>query len=128
MLIELLVVITVLGLVAAPLLNNFIAGYSSLAVAGDKTRALNLARHEMEQVKSMGYPAAYTFYVEQENSPRVKVGPPYLETRVEPEHIYLLGAGSGEPLLLELLKIKVCVYQGEPGERAIELVSCLSRR
>lgn len=129
-LIELLVAITVLGLVAVPILAAFITGYSSLAGAGDKTKALNLARRQMEQVKSMGYSGAYLYYVEQENSPQVtRDGLLSLETRVAPEPVSITSSGAEGTLELELLRIMVTVSWGEPErERSLQALSYLSSR
>ncbi len=129
-LIELLVAITVLGLVAAPVLTAFITGYTSLAEAGDKTGALNLARRQMEEVKSMGYPAAHLYYVEQGKSPQVtREGLFTLETRVTPEPAKINSSTGEGTRDLPLLKIVITVSGGKlPGKRPVQLVSCLSSR
>jgi len=130
LLIELLVAVTVLGLVAAPILTAFITGYSSLAGAGDKTCALNLARRQMEQVKGMGFQGAYLYYIEQGNSPQTtRDGLFSLETRVTPECLSIKKQGAEGNLELELLKIVVTVSWGEPErERSLQAVNYLSSR
>ncbi|HHX86762.1 MAG TPA: type II secretion system protein [Firmicutes bacterium] len=130
LLIELLVAVTVLGLVAAPILAAFITGYSSLAGAGEKTCAINLARRQMEQVKSMGYQGAYLYYIEQGNSLQTnRDGLFTLETSVAPECLSIESQGDESALELELLKIMVTVFWGEPErERSLQAVSYLSSR
>ena len=55
-LIELLVAITVLGLVAIPFYTLFSSSYLAVNNAGSKTAAVNLCRSGMENFKSLGYP------------------------------------------------------------------------
>ncbi len=124
-LIELLVALAVLGLVAVPVLAAFLTGYCSLGRAGDKTRAVNLARGQMEQVKGLGYPKLYFLFVEQENTPQTtREGPFDLETAVIPEKMSI-GSPSGEGMAeLELLRITVTVCWGEGNSLRLESLLC----
>lgn len=60
--IELLVAITLLGLIIAPFLGLFGTSYSAIARAGQQSTAVNLCRDRMEWVKARGfsYFAAYS--------------------------------------------------------------------
>ena len=128
--IELLVAIVVLGLVATPVLATFITGYSSLVGAGEKTKALNLARQQMEEVKSMGYPRAYLYFIEEGNSPQItRRGLFTLDTRLAPENITIKGSDAEIDLKLELLRVMVDVtWDGWERERSLRVMSYLSNR
>jgi len=129
-LIELLVAVALFGLLAVPVMATFVSGYLSLAGAGNRTHALNLARQQMEQVKSMGYAGAYLYYIEQGNSPQEnKMGPFTLEIQVVAEPACLEKPATAEILDLELLRIRVAVSWGEAEEgHSLQLVSLLSSR
>ena len=130
LLIELLVAIALLGLLAVPVMDTFITGYLALAGAGSKSSALNLARQEMEQVKSMGYTGAYLYYVQEGNSPEEqREGPFTLETWVIVEPAGIKKTDAEEIRELELLRVRIAVLWGGPGrEHRLELVSLLAGR
>lgn len=53
--IEVLMAITILGIVVVPMLSLFVGGYALMVNSGRKTIAANLCREMIEQVKANGY-------------------------------------------------------------------------
>ncbi|MDW7740191.1 MAG: type II secretion system protein [Bacillota bacterium] len=121
---EILVAITILGLVITPILTLFISSFQSINHAGKRTTAVNLCREQLEQVKAAGYSDVYRDYLEEgselyfESEIEGFTGFSR-ETRVEP---YILTVS--EDTSLELLQITVTVkWQQRNIERVQRLIS-----
>lgn len=129
--IELLVAITILGLVATPLLTLFTGSYTSIAEAGIKSSALNLCREKMETLKTRGYEETYAFYLAGPGNPSYIEedipGHPHFRritevSLLDPDHESL-------PPGAEVLCLKVSVYRsGWKREISASLESRLARR
>jgi len=115
--IELLVALTILGLVIAPFLGLFSTAFLSISGSGRQTTAVNLGREQMENVRALGYPAVYELY-RQENSPahyedEIPGYPGFRRaTTVEPFFLDLEGIS---PPALELMLIEVTVSWEQRG-------------
>lgn len=128
--IELLIAVTILALITAPLLTFFAAGFTAIRSAGEQTTAVNLGRAAMESVKAKGYTAAFEYYVSAGRSPLNASlshgsGNFRLVTEVRP-----LSPETG-PFLnsLELLYIRISVlWPGRDVERSVILESYLAPR
>lgn len=128
--IELVVAVTILSFLVVPLLGLFTGTFSSIAEAGKKTAAINLARDKMESVKASGYPAVYDYYVAGGNSPRTEHN-----IASQPEYIRVTEVSAIIPdqeLLppgTELLSIRITVYWDSPETEKFEVLeSILGRR
>lgn len=128
--IELLIAVTILALITAPLLALFATGFTAIRSAGEQTAAVNIGRAAMESVKAKGYAAAFEYYVGAGRSPTHESLPQgsgnfRLVTEVKP-----LSPETG-PFLgsLELLYIRISVSRpGQGGERSVILESYLAPR
>lgn len=67
--IELLLAITILGIVVVPFLGLFTGSFSAITLAGRQSCAVNLCREKMENIKAGGYAAVYDYYIEKGASP-----------------------------------------------------------
>jgi len=56
--IELLVALTILGLMVTPILMLFSGSFLSIGNAGNQSAAVSLCRQQMEKVKALGYDSA----------------------------------------------------------------------
>lgn len=110
--IELLVAITILGFVVAPFLNLFTNSFSSIALAGQQSCAINLCREKMESVKALGYTQVYEFYITENRSPFVEdflpANPGFW--RVTEISQLLVNAAGTPQIKLDLIHIKITVY------------------
>jgi len=61
--VELLLAITILGIVASPLIALFSGSYLAINNAGNHTVASNLCRDRIESLKSSGYSSLYQLYI-----------------------------------------------------------------
>ncbi len=129
--VELLIAITILGIVIAPFLALFSSSYLSILTAGKQTTAVNLCREQMETVKALDYSTVYDYYVHENRSPKIeKALPGYpgfrRTTVVKPFTFYLESDPSYE---LELLFIAVTVsWPVQNSERSLSLESYLAER
>ncbi len=62
--IELLIAITILGIVIAPFLALFSGSFLAISSAGRQSAAVNLCREQMETIKSSGCSTLHTAYLE----------------------------------------------------------------
>lgn len=128
--IELLLAVTILAMITAPLLGLLATGFTAVHLAGQQTAAVNLGRAAMESVKSLGYAAAYDFYILQAHSPLIEgalTGAPQFRRVTE---VLRLPPEAGAALQgLELLHIRITVYwTGKGAERSAVLESYLAPR
>jgi len=129
--IELLVAITILGLVAAPLLALFTGSFTSIAEAGIKSSAVNLCREKMETLKAWGYEETYAFYLAGPGSPSCieEEIPGHPHFRRVTEVTLLDPENESLPPGAEVLCLKVSVYRtGWKREISASLESRLARR
>ncbi len=108
--IELLVAITILGIVIAPFLGLLTSGFSSIAAAGRKTTAINLAREEMETIKAVGYDFAYDYFITAGNSPFTENIIPLWPQYRRVTEVYPLELEEELLSDAELLSIRITVY------------------
>lgn len=130
--VDLLVTITVLALVAVPLLGLFTAGHAAIARAGRKTAAVNLCREKIEAVKVEGFNCCLDsisgsegcLYTEIEESPGGS-GLFRRETELWLVELQL----EDNPESAPVIAITVRVAWGEDGKGGIvELTSYLAHR
>lgn len=111
--IEILASVTILAVVALPLLTLFLSGMSAASNAGKQTVAVNLCREKIEELKADGYERTYNLYVEEELSPRLEEQVEGYalfsrKTEVWPETVDFM---EGDPELQpDFLRIKVTVF------------------
>lgn len=107
--IELLLAITILALLIAPLLALFATAFKAITLAGQQTTAVNLCRAGIESLKSRDYEAVYGDY--RAGGPVLEDGPveeaPLFRRKIEVEPV-TLPAGPASPEL-ELLQLTVTV-------------------
>lgn len=126
--VELLVAVTILGLLIPPLLSLFSSSFLSVKNAGCQTVAVNLCRDRIETLKSLGYDYLEELYHDQSSTPLVEEyisdNPGYRrETAVQFFNDYEPYSG------LDLLLIQVTVYWTVNQTEYLEAVeSLLSRR
>jgi type II secretory pathway pseudopilin PulG len=126
--IELLIAVTLLALITAPLLGLLATGFTAVHAAGQQTAAVNLCRAAMESLKSLGYAAVYDDYVLKGGSPREETALQGPFTRVT-EVSTLPPDGGGVLQELELLQIRVTVFwAGKGAVRSATLESYLAPR
>lgn len=114
--IELLIAVTILALVVAPLLGLLVTGFSAINLAGRQTTAVNLCRAALESTKGLGYAAAYDLYVREGRSPLEEdavAGFPHFRRLTEVEPVFL--ASGDAPLDLDLLLIRITVSSSGIG-------------
>ncbi len=110
--IELLVAISILGFVIAPFLALFTNSFSSIALSGRETTAINLCREKMESVKAIGYTAVYKFYITDNHSPQHEndlLSAPGFRRVTEINTVIISTAGTPQHVI-ELLHIKTTAY------------------
>ncbi len=129
--IELLIAISILGLVVAPFLALFSGSYLAISSAGRQSAAINLCREQMEAVKSLGCSTVRTTYLE-ENASSSSVE----ETiagfsgfrRTTSVETFIFSCENEPSLELELLFIEVTVLwnerQSEKSETLSSFLSC----
>jgi len=71
-LIELLIAVTILGLVVAPFLGLFGGSFGTIAAAGKQTEAIHLCQQKVESLKAKGYAKVYEDYIAGGNSPQTE--------------------------------------------------------
>ncbi|HSW35552.1 MAG TPA: type II secretion system protein [Candidatus Limnocylindrales bacterium] len=130
--VELLVAITILGIVVAPFIGLFATGFTAITAAGQQTTAVNLGRAKMEAVKALGYEAAYNHYITNNNpiqENEIAGFPGYHRVTTVQPHAFFLSYPNEPPRKLELLLINVTVsWTMRETEKSETLTSLLSRR
>lgn len=130
--IELLIALTILGLLISPVLMMFSGSFLSIKNAGNHSTAVNLCRQQMEKVKSLGYDSALDlFSLEHSNSnaPEENINNFPGFKRVTTVSPYILTCTNKPDLNAELLLIEITVTWNEGGTEKMEtLSSLLSRR
>ncbi len=63
--IELLIALTILGLIVTPILMMFSGSLQAINSAGSHSAAINLCRQQMEYVKALGYQSALQLYADE---------------------------------------------------------------
>ncbi len=129
-LIELLVAVAILGLVAAPIFTLFNSGFSSIAVAGRQSAAINLCREKMETVKAGDFDQLYDFYISNAGSPHVEDNIPGAPLFRRVTEVDVVNPANGSlPPGAEVLSVTVSVYwTSGSGEKSESLESRLARR
>ncbi len=130
--IELLIAISILGLVIAPFLALFSGSFLAINSAGRQSAAVNLCREQMETIKSLGCATLHTAYLEG-NSSYLKI-----EEKVDgfcgfkrttSVETFKFTCENEPSLKLELLLIEVTVsWMDRAKEKSETLVSFLSCR
>lgn len=130
---ELLVALTILGLVAVPLLSLLQDSCCYTAAAGRRTAALNLCRERLEEIKAAGLRRCLTLFDGGRQDCRLleevallpEGGEPYRrETLLEKQVLPFEPAGAAG-----YLRITVTVYyDGRGGESAVALATNLGGR
>ena len=129
--IELLVAITILGLMIPPVFGLFTNSYLAITSAGQQTAAINLCLEKMESVKSAGYDDLKKNYISSDspllNEEKVPGWPQFRrETKVT---FASKVAGADNMLPPELLQVQVTVYWTiRDKEHSETLKSYLSKR
>ncbi|HOL17297.1 MAG TPA: hypothetical protein PLY40_03305 [Bacillota bacterium] len=127
--IELLLAVTILAFITAPLLGLLATACIAIRSAGDQTTAVNLGRAAMEAVKAAGFDAAYETYIIGGQSPLIEESLPE-DPRMRREiAVTLAPSPSGMLQDPELLQIRVAVSWPARGtEQVVVLESYLCRR
>ncbi len=128
--IELLLAVTILAMITAPLLGLLTTGFMAIHLAGQQTTAVNLCRAEMESVKNLGYEAACDFYIIEARSPVIENALPGAPQFRRVTEVTLLPPDAEAALQeLELLRIQITVFwTGRGAERFAALESYLAPR
>lgn len=129
--IELLLAVTILALITAPILGLLATGFSAVHLAGQQSAAVNFCRAAMESVKSLGYAAAYEIYLLEGRSPLIEAPLPGAPNFRRVTEVTVLPTEAGPALQgLELLQVRISVYWMGKGaeERSIRLESYLAPR
>ncbi len=134
-LVELLVALTILAMVVAPVFNMFVTGYQLLILSGKRTEAVNYSREQMELVKARGYQHAYEFYLAEGNNPyteevqgsygdysrRTTVEKPTNQPGEEGNH------GENYPLKAPVLQLEVeVIWEEREKEHSVMVTSYLA--
>lgn len=130
--IELLIALTILGLLITPILMMFSGSFLSIKNAGNQSAAVTLCRQQMEKVKALGYHSALELYsIESTDSntleKNIKDFPGFKRaTTVRP---YILSCTNDSDLEVELLLIEITVtWNDGKKERKEFLKGLLSDR
>ncbi len=129
--IELLVAITILGLMIPPVFGLFTNSFFAITSAGQQTAAVNLSLEKLESVKAAGYDDVKKRYISSDspllNEENVPGWPQFRrETRVT---FASEVAGTDHMLPPELLQVQVTVYWTiRNKEHSETLTSYLSKR
>lgn len=129
-LVELLVAVSLLGLVVAPFLGLITTSFTFINEAGQKTAATNLALEKMEIIKAGGFEEAYNHYILEAMNPHLEDNMPRWENFTRKTEVSVTcPAGLGLPGDIEVLKVLVTVSwkQGD-REKNVLLASKLARR
>jgi prepilin-type N-terminal cleavage/methylation domain-containing protein len=128
--IELLLAVTILALITAPLLGLLATGFTAIHLAGQQTAAVNLCRAAMESVKSAGYDTAYHRFIVEGLSPELEENLPEAPHFRRVTEVTPLSPGDGGALQgLGLLHIRITVYWTVKGvARSAALESYLAPR
>jgi len=125
-LVELLIAVTLLGIVTAPLLALFTASSSWIAYARCRSTALNLCRERIEELQSVSCGEVVPFYPPGDNFPlsedEIPGHPGFRRlTAVSPLQ---LEWGTDPPLCPEVLLIEVTVIWELRGREHSEALFC----
>lgn len=129
--IEILVAVTILGIVIVPFLGFFTVSFAAINKSGQQSIAINLCRAKMESTRALGYEAVYSYYISNANSPRVEEDIPLHPgirrvTEIRPVSIDTGGHLAQQP---EVLHIKITVFWETTGtEDSATLESYLGPR
>ncbi len=130
--IELLIAISILGLVVAPFLALFSGSYLAINSAGRQSAAINLCREQMEAVKALGCSTVRTTYLEENaSSNSLEETIPNFSgfRRTTSVEAFIFSCANEPSLELELLLIEVTVLWNERhSEKSETLASFLSCR
>ena len=119
--IELLVALTILGLLVTPILMMFSGSFLSIGNAGNQSAAVSLCRQQMEKVKALGYDSAINTEENIEGFKGFR-----RETTVSP---FILSCTNSPDLEVELLLVEITVTWNEgKKERKESLKGLLSDR
>jgi len=130
-LIELLVAVTILGLVVAPFLGLFGGSYQAIAASNRQTKAVYLAQQKIETLKSKGYEQAYEQYIVTGDSPQVEEKLPGEKGFVRTTSVSARGTPENgvSTYPCKLLKIEVNVsFAIRSKEEKVSLSTYLSER
>ena len=129
--IELLVAITILGIVVTPFLALFSGSFLSIKNAGDQSTAINLCRGQMETVKSLGCSAISDLSLSENCSFLIEDNIPGFPgfrraTNIKP---VIFSCENQPSLELEVLLIEISVtWNRQNSERSVTLSGYLSCR
>lgn len=129
--IELLVAITILGFVIAPLLGLFTGSFQAIASAGRETTALYLGQEKLESLKAKGFDFVYQHYAVSENSPFLEEDLPHHDGIKRITEVKTLKPPGTEEGCISsgLLKLEITVsYMLRGREQELVLSSYLSER
>ncbi|MGM0688859.1 MAG: type IV pilus modification PilV family protein [Bacillota bacterium] len=129
--IELLVAITILGIVVTPFLALFSGSFLSIKNAGNQSTAINLCRAQMETVRSLGCSAALDRFATENGSGFVEDNIPGFSGFRRATHIqsFIFSCENQPSLEVEVLLIEISVtWTRQNKEHAITLSGYLSCR
>lgn len=70
--VEILVALTILGIVVVPFLGFFSGSFAVITSSGNQTRAINLCRDKIEILKAEDFSSVYSSYITESNNPLVE--------------------------------------------------------
>lgn len=70
--VEILVALTILGIVIVPFLGFFSSSFAAITNSGNQTRAINLCRDKIENLKAEEFSSVYSFFITEDNNPLVE--------------------------------------------------------
>ncbi len=124
--IELLIAVSILGIVVSPFLALFSGSFLSITGAGRQSVAMNLCREQYETVKSLNCPALQATYLSSENIlPLMEEIPSGYEgfSRSTSVETVIFSCTNNPSLELELLLIEVAVSWEQGGAEKSETLS-----
>ncbi len=129
-LVELLVAISLLGLVVAPFLGLITTSFTFISEAGMKTAATNLALEKMERIKACGFEQAYNLFILEEMNPQIEESIPRWENFTRKTEVSKpCPVELGLPFDIEVLEVLVTVsWKRGDREKSVILASKLCRR
>lgn len=130
-LIELLIAVTILGLVVAPFLGLFGGSYNAIFTAGRETEALHLCQQKVESLKTKGYEQVYDDYINSGNSLQTEQNLPGAKGFVRSTSVSTPAPpdNGNNTYPQGLLQIEVTTSFETPGrEHAVKLATYLGER
>ena len=120
--VEILIALTILGIVVVPFLGFFSSSFAAIKNSGNQTRAINLCRDKIEILKAEEFASVYSDFITESNNPLIEnelVHHPSMQRTTYLESI-LIETGQEVAPGVEVLLVTVTVTWNSAGHQHSE--------